>query len=112
MSRHVVCHVIRYVVCHVSRHVAYPTTCPAACDLVFPPSQVLDISDDPNERHLFSVSFDSSVRRILRRPEVWPNLVSLDVSGRPLETAENDKFKSELYVSVAHSEIRMYQSKI
>jgi len=57
--------------------------------------QVLDISDDPNERHLFSVSFDSSVRRILRRPEVWPNLVSLDVSGRPLETAENDKFKTE-----------------
>jgi len=46
--------------------------------------QVLDISDDPKERALFPLGDDVCVRRIVRRPEVWPDLVSLDVSGRPL----------------------------
>lgn len=50
--------------------------------------QVLDISDDPKERALFPLAADVCVRRIIRRPEVWPNLVSLDVSGRPLEGIE------------------------
>ena len=47
-------------------------------------TQVLDISDDPKERALFPLGDDVCVRRIVRRPEVWPDLVSLDVSGRPL----------------------------
>ena len=50
---------------------------------------MLDISDDPKERsYAFPLAADVNVRRIVCRPDVWPNLVSLDVSGRPLETVD------------------------
>jgi len=59
--------------------------------------RVLDISDDPKERALANPINDEviSVRRIVRRPDVWPDLVSLDLSGRPLEADEKGSMESE-----------------
>ena len=57
--------------------------------------QILDFSDDPNEPYRLTRNVDLSVRRIVRKPEIWPDMTSLDISGRPLESPESEKIQGE-----------------